>query len=336
MTARGPSSFLVALGVLLAGGCGKDVRLAPRLSRDLTRPPAGSEAPSVPLSVLPLETQRDFDAFEERHLGRLSRDTLVAVYTRLAAGADPASRSEDALLLQRLALLHLAGGGAGERLQAAFAQADRLREAAPSSPHTLFLLGHITSLVLRPHPDGTYEVGPSNRDVAEKLRAHWKALLATDADYAGPNGLAAADVRRDLATLEAALSVPDAAAAVPEDAPPPAGKPAGEAVAKALAALHRFETGDGAVRRTTCRDHFEEDPPAPSTAAEHWLALRCAALFGYEERGLAALAGLLDRGAAVDPCDWPRRFGESEAPFRASLSEALRRRGLPACPAGGS
>jgi hypothetical protein len=330
------------MSLAVAAGCGKETRLAPSLARDLTRPPGGAEAPAIPLAVEPLRTQADFDRFEERHLGRLPRETLIDVYARLAESAEPGKRPEDALLLQRLALLRLGSGGAGsDRFQDAFRVADRLRSEAPESPHTAWLLGRITGLVLRPLPDGTFELSPASRDVAEKLRDHWRWLLRADPDYTGPGGESTADVQRQLEALEAALAaLPPADPAAPVPAAPSLGPspgaPASEAVVRAHADLARFERGDGAQRRAVCRERAEDAPPPASTVAEHWLDLRCAALFADAERGLLALEGLAAKGAASDPCAWPARFGDAAPAVRAGLDDLLRRRGLPACPAEGT
>lgn len=334
-----PSSirFALVVGLLVAvspAGC-DPAPPEPTTTRDLRVRPADPEAPTIPLAVETLETQADFDALEDRLGGRMSLDTLVAVLAQLADDADPAARPEDALLLQRLAILQLRAREGSSRLREAFEVADELRRAAPDNPHGLYLLAHVASLVLQPAADGSYELDAGRRDVAVRLGEHWTRLLEVDPDYVGPNGLGAEDIRADLEALNAALEAQEVERSAP--GAPPAGRGADPAVSEARRVLLDFAAANRGNRATLCRDWLEAvDGQDLPTRAERWLAVRCAVeidLPAVRARGLDALLGLIGDGVLADPCAWIGRLGPLTADDEARVEGALRARGLDPCPA---
>jgi hypothetical protein len=158
-----------------------------------------------------LKTQADYDELETTLLRRMGVRELIAVYTKMAEGRDVATDPTAVLLLQRLAMLHLRLGTREGGFQEAFSIADRLRQQAPKAAHTEFLIGAITALLLPNAADGSYDVPARRTDVAQRLVEHWERLLKVAPDYVGPGGRGAAQVRKDLSALKAAL-----AAVVPE------------------------------------------------------------------------------------------------------------------------
>jgi hypothetical protein len=302
----------------------------PTLSRDLSVRPPG-EAPTIPLSEIALETQADFDALEERTLPTMGVDGLSQVYRGLADGADPAAHPSDALLLMRLALLELRGDGGSERLQRAFAIADRLRTGAPKSPHGSYLVAQITRLLLRPGADHAFEITGRSRDVAKRLEEHLRHLLTLAPDYDGPGTRDAKVLEGELAALRAALS----AAAAPADAPAnPHGVMGARASDEMVAArreLTRYETGTNVDRITLCRDQVVDGFPATDHAIGQWLLLRCAVSLEMADRGFEALGGLVSSGAITDACTWAARLTGAGADQRTALDQALEKQGKPPC-----
>ncbi len=323
---------LAALAALLTlAACGDDPRLAPSLARDLSVPPSGAP-PVLPLADAPLATQADFDALEEKLLARMPVEEVVGIYEQLAETADVAARPADALLLQRLAMLHLrAGGGGTSRLHQAFAVADTLREAQPGSPHALYLVAHITNLILRADTDNAFHLDAKRRDVAVRLKEHWAALLATAPDYIGPDGRAAADVRADLAALTAALDA--LPAAEPETAPPPTAPAASAALSPSAVQgrsdLYVFEAGSRGDRLSLCRDRDLTD--ATTGVPGQWFALRCGILMATPDVAVTALTALVRAGAVTDPCRWADKAGAAGPEAATALSTALAARDLPRC-----
>lgn len=326
---------LIAVAALLAAllaGCVQDPRPAPTTTRDLSAHWPG-DAPTMPMTPVALNSHADFDAFEDKMLVRMRPETLIAVYESLAVGARAGEVEEDALLLLRLAMLHLRSGADQARLQLAFAVADRLRTAAPDSPHTHFVHAHVTSLLLQVEDDGTYTVSPTRRDIANRQVEHWTQLLAVAPDYAGPEGWSGHEVRAALGSLKAALgSAPDAA---PDTAAaPPAGVEAAAAAARARRDLESFEAGNKIARRTMCRDREEgaDARRAPSTEAWRWLALKCAVELDRPDRALESLAALVRTSAAIDACRWLTQVGGGADALAADLQTALREQRRPPCP----
>jgi hypothetical protein len=220
----GPSGLLL-LGLCVVAGCVQDPRPAPSAVR---RPALNTTltSPTTPLVRSELKTQADYDALETSLLRRMGVRELIAVYTKLAAGQEVATDASAVLLLQRLAMLHLRLGTREGGFQEAFAIADRLRQQAPKSAHTEFLIGAITALLLPNAADGSYSVPERRVDVAQRLAEHWERLLKVAPDYVGPAGRGATQVREDLGALKAALATVTVAAKEPDAAEgvePPAG-----------------------------------------------------------------------------------------------------------------
>lgn len=272
-------------------------------SLDLTRPAVGP-AQRVPLLPLPLLTQADFDALEERFTGRRDPATLFAALELLAADARPAERPEDVLLLMRLGMLYRdrdAGARGAGYLQKALAIGTRLRDEAPTSPHTLFLQGYIPFAFLGGGPDRPMAVTADTKEFASACLEQWTQLLAVAPDYDGPGELDAALVRRTVDALTRAI--PASAAPLPS-VPPAPGAPVGkdEIVAKRLFA--RFEAAPEGERKGLCRDWepgIQEG--APRSPSELHLDLACATLGGQVERAAPIIGRLRDlEGPAFSPC----------------------------------
>ena len=127
-----------ALIALALSGCTERQIPTPTLSQDLSVAPEG-QAPSIPLSPIALETQKDFDDFEMKSVGVLGIDGLIDVFRALSQDAKPGERPQDALLLLRLALLELRSESGDNNLQRAIAIAEQLNQEAPDSPHSTYL-----------------------------------------------------------------------------------------------------------------------------------------------------------------------------------------------------
>ena len=196
---------VAVLWCALLTACVQDPRPEPSAERRLSTTSA-LKTPTTPLVRSDLNTQADFDELETKLLRRMGVRELIAVYTQLAEGKDVATDASAILLLQRLALLHLKLGTREGGFQEAFSIADRLRQEAPKSPHTEFLIGAITALLLPNAADGSFEVSTRRADVARRLVQHWERLLAVAPDYVGPAERGAAQVRKDLEALKAALA----------------------------------------------------------------------------------------------------------------------------------
>ena len=344
---------LALLGALLWCGCVQDPRPAPSADRDPVRAEV-LRPPNTPLVRRDLRTQADFDALEESLLRRMAVGELIAVYTKLAVGAEPGADAAAALLLQRTALLHLRVGSRDGGFQDAFRVADTLRQQAPDSPHTQYLMGAITSLLMPPKPDGSYQIEPRRKDVALRLSQHWERLLRTDADYIGPSGRHAERIRRDLASLRVAIAAtPDPTkpstpaellpgaggeGAVGEPEPvAPAASPVTEVVnadeATAQQDLHRLDQGDTMARRLMCRDRRERplEPSKTTLDVVRWVELRCALDLDEGDRALTWLAELVRSGAAKEPCRWLGRIQGGAAEGRSAVSEAMKAKGLTSC-----
>ena len=284
-----------ALISLLIAGCVQDPRPAPTADRLPTQLSIGP-SPSTPLVRRNLKTQADFDALEDRLVRRMPLTELIAMYTQLSEGANPAEEPSAVLLMQRLALMHLRLGAREGGFKGAFAVADRLRQDAAESPHTHYLMAAITSLLMPPSADGSYRIDSRRLDVASRLAQHWKRLLEVAPDYVGPSGRGAARIRQDLALLERGIAeatppAPVAASAAPEPsetaakapaepsapgddgqapevaappvevaapaAPEPVSSTASADEATAQQDLHRLDQGDTMARRLMCRDRGE-------------------------------------------------------------------------------
>ena len=355
--------LLAVLVTLLAAGCVGDPRPAPTADRFPATAGALS-APTTPMVRQELRSHADFDTLEESLLRRMGVPELIAVYQKLAEGAEPATEPDAVLLLQRLALLHLRLGSRDGGFQEAFRVADQLRQKAPQSPHTQYLMGAITSLLMPPRTDGSYRIDPRRKDVAQRLSQHWEQLLRLDADYIGPSGRRAERIREDLALLKVAIAATatasDAAGgpeilAVPDVAQEPAlqglgersdrpegdaGKRAGSVAlatadeATAQQDLHRLDSGNTMARRLLCRDRLERsiDPAAVTRDVVRWVELRCAIELDEPDRALTWLAGLVVSGAAADPCRWQARISGGTTSNREAVARAMSARGLAGCP----
>jgi len=272
-------------------------------SLDLTRP-ASAPAQRVPLLPVSLLTQADFDALEERYVGRRDPATLFAALELLAKDARPAERPEDALLLMRLGMLYRdrdAGARGAGYIQKALALGTRLRDEAPTSPHTLFLQGYIPFAFLGGGVDRPMAVTADTKEFASACLEQWRQLLAVAPDYDGPGELDAALVKRTIDALERAI--PASAVALPS-VPPAPGAPVGndEIVAKRL--LARFEAAPEGERRGLCRDWEPSiKEGATRSTSELHLDLACVTLAAQVERAAPIIARLRDlEGPAFSPC----------------------------------
>lgn len=298
-----PSLFaLTALAALgsVATGCGDDPRVVPSASRNL----AVDDDPrsiDIPLATRSLKTQADFDALEDRYLSTMGRDRLVRVYEVMAADGDPKS-ADIAILLQRLALLHLGASTGSERLQKVFAWADKLRLGAPDSPHSVFLLAQIKRmLLLVGSADGTFNLDARNKDIAIKLLADWDRLFKLDPSYVGPNGVTAAKLRPQREQLAAAVkalsTAPPKATATRSDA-----RTSTEGERQARIDLWRFEHGSNGERATMCSERDERGDAGGRGSLEQWVDLRCASVQGKPEVADKLLASLGDAVSSLTRC----------------------------------
>lgn len=278
--------------------------------------PATSPAPRVSLEPLGLRTQADFDAFEDQLLerrGEVGPGTLIAIYEALAADARPAERPEDALLLMRLGVVYRDNDDKKNGyLQKALELGNRLRAAAPKSPHTLFFQGYVPFAAFGGRVDRPLVISAESLQFASACAAQWRDLLAVAPDYRGPHDY-------DLAFLKATVARLDAAKARLEAAPPAPGEVAeGRALSRAevsaLGTLDRFETAPEGDRIGLCRDWRATAPKTPEAAAarstsELRMDLACAIQDRKPEVGLPLieLLGVRDAGA-FDRCLWLGRL----------------------------
>jgi hypothetical protein len=333
MSLVGRLMCIVALGSASVAGCVDQRAQAPptvELSLEDGEPVV---PPTIPMARAKLATHQEYDRLEKDLLVRMTPEDLVPIYRELARDADPASSKEDVLLLQRLALLHLRSQTGNLRLQDAFSVADRLRQAVPDDPDTLYLLANITQLLVGRHPDGTYRVESRRRDVAERLVQSWRSLLERDADYRGPHGDDAARIRKDLETLEVALKAKPAEA--PISAPSPTATDEDPATREVQRLLGAFSTGTDVQRASLCRDwDLEREGKLPAGEAARWADLHCGFALKAPDRSLDALSALVTAGAYVDPCRWLGKIEGGSAATRSALSAATTPAGFGPCSPG--
>ena len=327
------SSFATAVALALVAACtapGSGETLT--LGTDLTRP-TQTHAPTIPMAPQRLDTQADFDGLEKRLLGRMSLDSYVAILAKLAEAADPGVHARDALLLQRLALAHLRSGAGPDGMQGAFQVADRLRTEAPTSPHSHYLLSHITHLILRQDADHAFHLVEGRRDVADRLVQHWGRLLKLAPDYVGPYGRTAKEIRADLAAIQAALGALPAPDTTAGASPPSVDTPSPGEVVAARRDWVQWTGGTDVDRLTLCRDREEtRGDDKASTVAEHWTELRCCLQLGLPDRALRALVQLAGSTSMTTACPWLARIDGGDPALRASVKAAASERGLPDCP----
>ncbi len=297
---------------------------------DLTVPSTGP-SPRIPLAPLSLRTQADFDALEDRFLGRRDTAPLLAALERLAAAAKPDERPEDALLLMRLGVLYRDedqdardSGGTGY-LQKALAVGTRLRAEAPASPHTLYLQGYIPFAFLGGSADRAMIVTADTREFASACRDQWRALLAAVPDYDGPRALdhdrlAAVADALDIALAQHALPLPTATEPAPATT-------ATRAEVEAMNQLARFETSTDGDRKTQCRDwdagRAAAKPDVVRSRLELELDLACTTFLGKPDVAVSLIVRLQDlEGPAFEPCLALVRLRDRSEPTR--LEEALR------------
>jgi len=258
------------------------------------RAPAQTAVAPVPLVPLELKTQADYDALEDRWLVRRERADLVAVLQAYAA----AQATPDPLLLQRIAVLLADEVGIDDdALRITLEAGTKLRDAAPQSAHTAWLNGWVLWQFLARSGFGALDA--SGRDVAQAIVKEWSNLLAIAPDYVGPRKHDTAEVRRDLARLQAALAEGAAARPVVATAPP---RLATAAELEAIAALARFEDASANARRSMCGDWLTHDV-ATASAAEVRIVAACHTQLGDVSAAVAAFARLRELdGPAFDAC----------------------------------
>ncbi len=289
------------------------------LSVAATRP-----APRVPLVPLALATHADFDALEERIVGRREVTPLITALERLAQSARPAERAEDALLLMRLGALYRdqdealrnAGRESGY-LEKALAIGTRLRAEAPTSPHTLFYQGWVPFAFLGGRVDRPLSLTPETKELASACRDQWRALLATAPDYDGPGALDAAAIARIIAQVDAAEAELVASTATAAEPTPAEVVDRGDV--EVINTLARFESASEGERKTICRD-WEASRKRAGQGPRSVLALRmdlaCATTAGQAGDAIGLISELRRRdGPAFDACLAVARLGD-----RADLS----------------
>ena len=297
----------------------------------------GATPPTIPLAPVSLTTQAEFDSFENSALERMAPADLIPILEDLAADANPSERPQDVILLQRLALLHLRSGQGSSRLQRAFAVADRLRQEVANSPHTLYLLAHITQILLRKSSDGAFHLNAQRLDVAQRLSTSWEALLTVAPDYVGPHGRKAADIQLELAALRGALDgVGKQPPGSPTDVPGTTLTLGDASQVEARRVLRGLDTGSDGDKVSLCGEwERQKAKKSLSGTPALWLNLRCSIVLRSPDQGLASLTALVSAGAVDAPCRWLTRIvGGSEA-GRAALAAAMRERGLSGCENGG-
>lgn len=330
----GAVAALLLVSPLLA--CADDRVHAPTVAMDLTRPRA-VPAPTIPLALVPLETQVDFDRFESGAGAGLTADETVAIYDAMLAGSP--SKGVETLLRLRVALQRLSEASGRAGLTRAFGAVERLKQAAPEAPHTLYMLARIKEMLLTAgSKDHTFHLTPQNRDVAQQLLADWERLGAVAPDYKGPHGFDATRLGDQVSALRASLAVPAVQDGVLEGRRPAEALDTSALEARRL--LWDFMTADRVGRLTLCRDR-----PAPSEKARGddlvgLLDLSCGWHMGDADAALKALRALVKAGASVDPCHELARLQDrvptlaAAHPERVALLEDMTRAGLPACAPG--
>lgn len=307
--------FVPPLMLALLSGC-PDRAPSPSPRLDLTRP-ATSPAPRAVLAPTPLATQSDFDRLEDDYLERRSPEGLVTALTMLAdvplgqPEGTPLADS-DALLLQRLSMLHLAlaedasqrGQDPSPSSQKALELARTLTDRAPSSPHALFLQGYIPFTQIGGSDRRDAFVDPT--DVARKplrdaVAARWRLLLEQSPGYHGPRGYTPERIAAAASQVETASTL-----VPPREGVTAPGRPATPDESSAIAELSRLQRSPDGVRTTACRDwmrlHAQADigaEPVPSVR----LSLFCATHQGDIVKALALIARLdKDDSGASDTC----------------------------------
>ncbi len=321
-----------ALIALALSGCTERQIPTPTLSQDLSVAPEG-QAPSIPLSPIALETQKDFDDFEMKSVGVLGIDGLIDVFRALSQDAKPGERPQDALLLLRLALLELRSESGDNNLQRAIAIAEQLNQEAPESPHSTYLAVTISGILLRKGADDTFELNARTADVARRLKEHLVSLLRRAPEYDGPGTRDADKLRAELAALTGALRDLDAPRNSLEGGSTELAKRSEDALLAARRELSRYETGTDVERVTLCRDQVADGFPATDQAVGQWLLLRCSVTLKLGDRGFKALADLVKSGLTDEACQWSARLPQDKPERLAEVNKALAARGLEACAA---
>lgn len=275
----------LALGVVVAvalgaAGCDGPRRAAlPSPVAALTTP-ADSPPPRVAMAPVPLMAQGDFDALEDSLLDRRPLEELAAVYAALSEGADPASRREDALLLQRHAILLAGGRGGRDWIAQATRLGDALNRAAPDDPHTLYLNGWLKRIILQSDAGGRgMIVADFNLIAAEQVLDDWGRLLAVAPDYDGPRDHDGPAIAEDLAQLRAGLAAYRAGAPGDDaEASPPLARVGSSRDLIDHEQLTAFEGMGLAARRGLCRDRHDQLLTGGTSPAGARLDLACALL----------------------------------------------------------
>lgn len=296
--------FVPPLMLALLSGC-PDRAPSPSPRLDLTRP-ATSPAPRAVLAPTPLATQRDFDRLEDDYLERRSPEGLVTALTMLAEVplAQPEGTplaDSDALLLQRLSMLHLAlaedasqrGQDPAASSQKALELARTLTDRAPSSPHALFLQGYIPFTQIGGSDRRDAFVDPT--DVARKpLRdavvARWRLLLEQSPGYHGPRGYTPERIAAAATQIEAASALTP-----PRTWGGESGRPATPDEAAAISGLGQLQRSPDGFRTTSCRDWMRirgEISPLLEPPPIARLTLFCATHQGDIPKALALIARL--------------------------------------------
>ncbi len=307
--------------VALLSGCPERAP-APIPRLDLTRP-SSAPAPRVVLAPAELETQADFDALEDRYLERRAPQALMTALTMLAdaATASEAALSEkDALLLQRLAILHLALAETDEgqdqtaerHTQKALDLAMALSDKAPRSPHSLFLQGYVPFSQVGGSDRRDAFIDPSDtsrQPFRDAITTRWSMLLEAHPDYQGPRGFTPARIRRAVDLVKAASAPPFAPAQTAPTAVPARAATRDEALA--IAELARLERAPDGLRTTACRDWMAGQKGRVVSPATDRVTLFCLTAQGKPVEALPLIERLATSdGEAFDPCLALGRLGD--------------------------
>ena len=315
-------SVLSTASIAFGSGCPERAP-APIPRLDLTRPSA-APSPRVVLAPAELNTQADFDALEDRYLERRAPQTLMTALTMLADAAmasDAELSDKDALLLQRLAILHLALAETDEgqdqtaerHTQKALDLAMALSDKAPRSPHSLFLQGYVPFSQVGGSDRRDAFIDPSDvsrQPFRDAITTRWTMLLEAHPDYQGPRSFTAARIRRAVDLVKAASTSAVAAAPTANKEAVPA-RTATRDEALAIAELARLERSPDGLRTTACRDWMAGQKGREVSPATDRVTLFCLTAQGKPVEALPLIERLLaSDGEAFDPCLALGRLGD--------------------------
>ena len=312
---------------------------------------------NIGLAPVALQTQADYDRFEEKFLNRLPIKQRAAIYEamwqghlrrlkldpkqpeRIRAGIKAAIAAGEGRgilrLTQRLALLHLKSfrqTGSSRRI---IELAELMRAIAPDDAESKFVLSYARSAFLTSgSADNTYQLSDKNRGVAEKLLSDWKSLLKNAPEFQGPFGWDANKIRKEIKALTYALN-PEKRASSKRG--PLAAKADPINALMARRDLWQHERGHAGTRRNLCDARKLSLKATGGTEIEYMADLVCAITLAKIDVGLARLQSLLGAPSLGEACKWVGKLqATSPKPLfeiggAASLAKQLKKLGLPSC-----